>query len=76
MIDIDVRVLASTTVNLQQAIADGQFREDLYYRLSAFTMVLPPLRDSAGRDFPATASLYGEDGYSLLASGRCRSPRR
>ena len=45
MIDIDVRVLASTTINLQQAIADGQFREDLYYRLSAFTMSLPPLRD-------------------------------
>jgi two-component system, NtrC family, response regulator AtoC len=45
MIDIEVRVLASTTINLQQAIADGQFREDLYYRLSAFTMSLPPLRE-------------------------------
>jgi DNA-binding NtrC family response regulator len=45
MIDIDVRVLASSTINLQQAIADGKFREDLYYRLSAFTMALPPLRD-------------------------------
>src|SRR6266851_8458295 len=44
MIDIDVRVLASTTINLQKAIADGKFRQDLYYRLSAFTMALPPLR--------------------------------
>ncbi len=45
MIDIDVRILASTTVNVHQAIADGKFREDLYYRLNAFTMLLPPLRD-------------------------------
>jgi len=45
MIDIDVRVLASTTINLQQAMADGEFREDLYYQLSAFTVALPPLRD-------------------------------
>src|SRR6266478_849523 len=45
MIDIDVRIVASTTVNVHQAIADGKFREDLYYRLNAFTMLLPPLRD-------------------------------
>ena len=45
MIDIDVRILASTTVNVHQAMADGQFREDLYYGLSAFTIVMPPLRD-------------------------------
>ncbi len=45
MIDIDVRILASTTVNVHQAMADGEFREDLYYRLSAFTIALPPLRD-------------------------------
>jgi len=45
MIDIDVRVLASTTTNIHQAIADGKFGKDLYYRLTTFTMVLPPLRD-------------------------------
>jgi two-component system response regulator AtoC len=45
MIDIDVRILASTAVNVHQAMADGGFREDLYYGLSAFTIVMPPLRD-------------------------------
>src|SRR5882724_1443833 len=45
MIDVDVRVLASTTINVQQAIADEGLRKDLYYRLSTFTMVLPSLRD-------------------------------
>jgi two-component system response regulator AtoC len=44
MIDTDLRILASTTVNVHEAIAAGQFREDLYYKLSTFTMVLPPLR--------------------------------
>jgi two-component system, NtrC family, response regulator AtoC len=44
MIDIDVRILASSTVNVQKAIVDGEFQKGLYYQLSAFTMVLPPLR--------------------------------
>ena len=42
---VDVRVLAATNVNVQQAIAAKQFREDLYYRLSAYTIYLPPLRE-------------------------------
>jgi len=43
-IELDVRILAATQANVEQAIADGKFREDLYYRLSAFTVHVPALR--------------------------------
>ena len=40
----DVRILAASSANLQRVLADKQLREDLYYRLSAFTVQVPPLR--------------------------------
>ncbi len=42
---VDVRVLAATNVNIQEAIAGRHLREDLYYRLNGFTINVPPLRD-------------------------------
>ncbi len=44
-IPVDVRIIAATHQNLEQSIADGKFREDLYFRLKVVTIELPPLRD-------------------------------
>ena len=44
-IRVDVRVIAASHVQLQQAVANGAFREDLYYRLAVLPVTVPPLRD-------------------------------
>jgi two-component system response regulator AtoC len=56
-IKVDVRVVSATNRNLEKMIEDGEFREDLYYRLNVFPINLPPLRDRLD-DLPVLVSHF------------------
>jgi len=66
-IDLDVRVIAATNKDLRVAMAEREFREDLYFRISTFKLRVPALRNRPGDILPLVASLLVRHGQSSEA---------
>ena len=57
-VKVDVRIISATNRDLAEMAREGNFREDLYYRLNVFPIMVPPLARPAGRHRPAGAPFH------------------
>jgi propionate catabolism operon transcriptional regulator len=64
---VDIRVIAATNRNLKKSVADGDFREDLYYRLNILCLTIPPLRERKN-DLPSIAAHLLNNAFRRLNS--------
>ncbi|MFV0310364.1 MAG: sigma-54-dependent transcriptional regulator [Dysgonomonas sp.] len=83
-IKVDVRMIVATNENLETAISEGRFREDLYHRLNEFTLIVPPLRErkedivlfansfltDANKELERNVERFSEDSMSILKQYR------
>ncbi|WNC15775.1 sigma 54-interacting transcriptional regulator [Brevibacillus brevis] len=63
-ITVNTRIVAATNRQLEQMVADGRFREDLYYRLNVFSLEIPPLRERR-EDLPELVQIFIQE-YSVI----------
>ena len=68
VLNVDIRVVAATHLDLRQLVETGRFRQDLYYRLHVLPLVVPPLRERREDILPLLSFFLGEQGRPQLTA--------